>query len=517
MKNFSKSICQLLLMFALPLSVSAQSQALPDDAVRPKWFTKVPEVVYPDTGLVNLYYTTWRTAAGRIRRGPEGLPASPYLDENCYEDQIWIWDTCFMTMFSKYCPMVYPGKQTLLNLYAPIHDHVATPLKIHLRDNPPIFAWVEDAYYRFTGDKEQAELVMQKKRYLQRHFDFFNNVPTGSQDTLITPACNPIRKRTMRNSKGEIEGYVWYYNTSGMDNTVRGRDFGGADSILWVDAICQQALSARCIARMAKELGMKQETRLWDKRYDSLRTTINRLYWDEKDGFYYDIHVRTHKPCRIKTIASYWALMAGIPNKDQAWHMAQYLVDEKYMGGRFPFNSLSRDDKDFNSETGDYWRGGVWIPTAYMAVKSLENYGFYDLADTLATRTVMQQLRTYQNYTPHTIWETYSPSADLPSTEWGHRVREDFCGWSALGPISLFIENIMGFHDINALTNTITWRLNKEKGQQGIRNLRFGNVVCSIVYTPGSNQINVQTNNDITLNVNGTNIKVPKGFHAYAL
>ncbi|MCM1372396.1 MAG: hypothetical protein NC113_07100 [Bacteroides sp.] len=37
-----------------------------------------------------------------------------------------------------------------------------------------------------------------------------------------------------------------------------------------------------------------------------------------------------------------------------------------------------------------------------------------------------------------------SPLLKEYSTTHGRRVRPDFCAWSALGPISLFIENIMG-------------------------------------------------------------------------
>lgn len=509
MKHFYPTLLLLFLSF-LHLPTHAQS-SLPADAVQPNWLNEVPEVVFPDTGLVSLYYKTWQTAAGRVRRGPKGLPASPYLDENCYEDQIWIWDTCFMTLFSKYCPTAFPGKQSLLNLYAPLHDHQATPLKIHLRDNPPIFAWVEDAYFRFTGDRAQAQLVMQQKRYLQRHFEWFDTVATGSQDTLITPDYNPIRKRTVRDANGRVEGYVWWGNTSGMDNTPRGRDAGGYDSILWVDAICQQALSARCIARMAHQLGMKAEARLWQQRYDTLRSTINRLYWDELDGFYYDISRNSHRPCRIKSVGSFWALLAGIPSTSQAKRMIKYLESEKFFGGRYPWNSIARDDPDFNAATGDYWRGGVWIPMAYMGTKALEEYGFYALADTLARRTLMQQLRTYQQYSPHTIWETYSPSADLPSTEWGHRVRPDFCGWSALGPISLFIENVLGFREVNALTHTIRWDLNKQQGLQGIRKLRFADTICTLIYSPNSDSIFTDTNSPFTLIVNGHKYHVKKG------
>lgn len=497
--------------------VQAQSQPLPADAVKPEWRSQVPEVVYPDIDMVNLYYKTWEIAAGRIRKGPEELPASPYLDENCYEDQIWIWDTCFMTLFSKYCPSVYPGKESMMNLYVPLFDHRPTPLKIHLRDNPPLFAWVESLYYRFTGDRRQAETVAVTKQYLQRAFHFFNNVPKGQQDTLVTPSYNPIYRRVVRDADGTILGYTWRGGASGMDNTPRGRDFGGCDSILWVDAISQQALAARCIADMSRQLGHKREAREWQARYDSIRSVVNRYYWDEQDGFYYDIHMRTHQPCRIKTVASFWPMLAGIPTPEQASRMTAYVKDERYMGGQFPWNSLSRDDRDFDSRTGEYWKGGVWIPTAYMGIKALEEYGFCQLADTLARRVVTQQLRTYMDYEPHTIWETYSPSGNFPSTEYGKRVRQDFCGWSALGPISLFIENILGFRGVDALTHTVRWDLNPRQGEQGLKRLRFADVTCSMVYHPDTHSIATETDRSFVLLVNGQRIRVKVGNHSYAL
>ena len=515
MKITFRRVLPVLMLLSSHTVAHAQQQALMPDAVRPAWRSEIPVAVYPDTALVHLYETAWDIAAGRVRRGPAGLPASPYLDENCYDDQIWIWDTCFMTLYTKYCPSVFPGKETLMDLYAPLHDRVYTPLKIHLRDNPPIFAWTENAYYHFTGDRRQAEMVVKYKRYLQRHFDFFNSIPKGDVDTLASVYYNPIHRGVVRDDAGYIIGYTWHGGASGMDNTPRGREAGGADSILWVDAISQQALSALCISQMAAELGDKAEARLWKNRYDSIRTTVNRLYWDEQDGFYYDISVKDHRPCRIKTVASFWPMLAGIPSKKQAERMLKYLESDKYMGGKYPWNSLSRDDRDYDGKTGEYWRGGVWLPTAYMGTKALEKYGFYELADSLARRVVMQQLRTYQHYAPHTIWETYSPVADLPSTEYGNRVRPDFCGWSALGPISMFIENLMGFRSIDALTQTVHWDIKPENGRHGLKHLRFGGIVCSMVYDPSTHSVEAATNEPFTLVANGQKIRVKRGEGVY--
>ena len=91
----------------------------------------------------------------------------------------------------------------------------------------------------------------------------------------------------------------------------------------------------------------------------------------------------------------------------------------------------------------------------------------------------------------------------MPSTEHGHQVRPDFCGWSALGPISLFIENVMGFREVNALTRTVRWDIKRENGTHGLRNLRFGGIVCNLVYDAEKQLIVASTNEAFTLKANG--------------
>lgn len=293
-----------------------------------------------------------------------------------------------------------------------------------------------------------------------------------------------------------------------MDNTPRGKDCGGYGKIMWIDAICQQALSALYISRLNDKMGNKSEAKKWKAIYDKLKNTINTRYWNEEDGFYYDVEVATGKHCKVKTMASYWALMAEIASPKQAERMIDILKNEQYFGTKYPFPSLSRDDKYFNAGTGDYWRGGIWLPMAYMGVKAIEKYGYYDLADKLATNVVQQQLRTFYAYSPHTIWEVYSPNKDEPSTEVGRIARPDFCGWSALGPISLTIENIVGFRKVDALTNTIYWDLNKENKTHGIKNLKFGKINTNIIYNHISNEISVSTNQPYTLIVNNKRYKL---------
>lgn len=492
----------------------AQWECNPPDAMLPDWRASVPRPVLGDSALVQLYNKSWEIASGRVRRGPDGMVASPYIDENCYDDQIWIWDGCFMVLFCKYDPEQFPGKETLSNYYSPIHDGKRTPLRIHLRDNPPLFAWAEHENIKFTGDRDRIAFL-DSTRYLERHYQYYNNLRKGDRDSLLSPL--PIFTTVHRDNSGDIIGYTSIGNSSGMDNTPRGRDAGGWDSIMWVDAICQQALAADRIAEIRRLAGDEPGAQKWDAERDRLADVINSLYWDPVDGFYYDITIADHKPVRVATLGSYWALLAGIVPPQRIPALVDKLRDPDWFGGERPLNSLSRSDADFDSITGNYWRGGIWLPMAYMTAKALERNGYAELADSLTANTVQMMSRVYQNTEPHTVWETYSPVADAPSTEHGHRVRQEFCGWSALGPISLLIENIMGFREANGLDRTLRWDVKHNLGNYGIDNLRFGPVTASLHYDPTTRRITVSTNEPFTLILPGYIARIPAGRSALTL
>ena len=88
--------------------------------------------------------------------------------------------------------------------------------------------------------------------------------------------------------------------------------------------------------------------------------------------------------------------------------------------------------------------------------------------------------------------------------------RPDFCGWSALGPISLYIEYVLGFHKVNAFENKVEWVRPKElSGRVGIKNFRFGDVVTDIVAENGI--CRVTSNAPYTLCIDGTEYAVSAG------
>lgn len=91
------------------------------DMVATEWSVEIPLPVYPNAELVDLYEKTWEIAAGRVRKGPEGLPAFPYPDENCYETDIRIWGTMLHGPVFQIWPGPFPGRESLDNFYYPMH------------------------------------------------------------------------------------------------------------------------------------------------------------------------------------------------------------------------------------------------------------------------------------------------------------------------------------------------------------------------------------------------------------
>ncbi len=450
---------------------------------------------------VDFYRTAWEQAKAHIKYQP-GLVQPLYMDEGFRDEAIWIWDSEFMVLFCKYAPKVFPGIQTLDNFYYTLHENAGSPLSVWHPDNPPFFAWVENDYYKFTGDKAHIKELISEKQFLQKHFELFNTMKPGTEFPF--PICNigiAVEYKGI--------GYNWNSWQSGMDNTPRKREM----PLFWVDAISQQALSALYISRLARVAGDKVVEQEYKERYEELKEKVNKYYWDEEDGCYYDIREGDLSRTHILTPASFWPMLAEIPSQEQAEAMVKFALQDNKLGGAVPWTSVARDDVDFDPD-GNYWRGSMWLPTAYMGIRALEKYGFFEQADSTAEVILEHMWQTYSQYEPHTIWECYNPTKPEPAskvTSASTRVKSvkaDFCGWSALGPISLFIENVLGFYDVDAPTATVRWNLH-QNCRHGIEKLSFGNTVTDILYEDGV--VTVRANRPYTLYINGTRYAIHRG------
>ena len=160
------------------------------------WQEYIPQPVCDSHPEYNDFYNfAWKLAFDHIK-SIEGMPQNPYMDEAFCATQVWIWDTCFMTLFCKYARDVFPGVETFKNFYSVLYEggHLptiitpddepdwttATPgepfeIKVHLADNPPLFAWAEYENAVFRGDYEYIKDLLYTKKNLQKHYAWFEN------------------------------------------------------------------------------------------------------------------------------------------------------------------------------------------------------------------------------------------------------------------------------------------------------------------------------------------------------
>lgn len=501
------------------------------------WKKYIPKPVFDEhPEYEEIYLKAWELAFDHIKN-ISGMPQNPYMDEAFCATQVWIWDTCFMTLFCKFARKVFPGVETLNNFYKALYEGVHLPqiivpedepewthtipgtsheIMVHIADNPPLFAWSEYENALMSGDKEYVKELLYKRKVLQKHYEWIEQLPlSNTPDTVSVPVC----------MISEENGYKWEGGCSGMDNTPRGRvgehaikERPNNPDMYWIDAICQQALSALILEKLYLLVGDTESAKAWNEKHSKKKQIINDLYWDDTDGFYYDIDCNTHEFYKIMSIASYWTMTSETATKERAEKLVQYAQDPKKFGGFIPLISLSRSDNDYDPE-GRYWRGGFWLPTAYAALKGFGAYGYYDEAHEAALKIVEHMYRTYKEYDPHTIWECYNPEEYKPATSTGGkntRVKKDFCGWSALGPISIYLEYVLGFRKIDTFEKKVYWsKPNEVKGKIGIKNLSFGSVITDIIAV--GNECTVVSNETYTLEINGKAFEIQAGKNTFRL
>ena len=466
----------------------------PPRPVRKKSYIPFPKDLVPkpvlenDSMLVELYYAAWEMAWNKITRGTARNSFVKFYMGEGFSEQIYQWDTNFMVAFGMYASNLFPAIQSLDNFYnnqrsdgyiQRVYEEsngqeVAEPTVNEPMINPPLFAWMEWRYYKITGDKSRLKRVL----------------------PILTKYHNWINKN-LRDSLGQ----GLYYTTplgSGMDNTPR-PNVGKAG---WIDLTAQMALAAKSIISIAIVVGDNNTVLKFTDEYSRIINLINKLCWDENTQFYYDFR-EDSTLSNAMHVGGFWTLLSQTATRDRAEALFKHLANPDEFWRPHMVPTLAANQPAYHS-SGHYWLGGVWAPTNYMVVKGLEKYGQYELADQIVENHLYKMAEVYFQFQSdekkiafeerygdgyQTIWECYSPEFPEPATRWDDTFysRQDFVGWSGLGPIAMLIENVIGI-ELNVPQNQITWRIHRTD-KHGIKNLNFLDGKVSLIVEPKENKL----------------------------
>ncbi|MDR1809416.1 MAG: T9SS type A sorting domain-containing protein, partial [Prevotella sp.] len=148
-----------------------------------------------------------------------------------------------------------------------------------------------------------------------------------------------------------------------------------------------------------------------------------------------------------------------------------------------PFPTLAKSHSEF-VETGGYWLGAVWAPTNYATIKGLQRVGADEFAKEASEKYIEGLYQVY--LTTGTLWENYASEIINGNFKQGTNeanppadCRKDFVGWTGLAPISILIENVLGFR-LNGADKVLTYDL-RRTDRHGIENLRMADITTSII------------------------------------
>jgi putative isomerase len=177
---------------------------------------------------------------------------------------------------------------------------------------------------------------------------------------------------------------------SGMDNQwSRAGDLNSFQDE-GVDLACELVREYQAMAIIAEKLGKTEDIGMFTDHATRLSQLINTVFWDEKDGFYYDRNEKTGQLVRVKSIAGFFPLWAGVATTDRARRLIdEHLLNEKEFWLKYPIATYAKTEPDYYQGVHARecnWRGSSWMPTNYMVFHGLMHYGYQDIAHQLAMR-----------------------------------------------------------------------------------------------------------------------------------
>ena len=485
--------------------------------------SRLPSPIYDkDPVLVRLYWKAWELAFHNFHEpAPQSGFVSQFIDA-AFNANIFLWDSCFMTMFCNYAYPLAPGISTLDNFYAKQHqdgeicreivrntgmdfhewvDREDKPLfsrwgwpaldddLVADRNSPviyrgravpspnpkvtldgldhPIMAWAELEHYRVTGDKNRLAEVWQPLVHYYAALQLYLRQGSGLYVTDWASMDNSPRNAYLKN--------------------------GGAG----IDISSEMVLFARQLSEIATILGKDAEAHQYSAETSRLASAINQAMWDANRKFYFDLTLDGQR-APVMTIAAYWTLLAEVASPEQAADLVKQLQNPETFGRANLVPTLAANQTGYRP-SGGYWRGSVWAPTDTMVIRGLEKYGYDDLARKIALNHLELVARVFEK--TGTIWENYSP--DQP--EQGEPAKSDFVGWSGIGPIMYLLEYAIGLRP-DAAHNRLVWQI-QSGDRLGCERFRFNGHVATLIAEPathgsGRERIQVQSDSPFELQAN---------------
>ncbi|WP_434690948.1 MGH1-like glycoside hydrolase domain-containing protein [Hungatella sp. SB206] len=430
-----------------------------------------------------------------VHRPTEGSGFVSNFVDAAFNDDIFLWDTVFMTLFCNLLHPYVPGICSLDNFYCKQFDDGEIPREM-VRDtgkdfllwvnafDSPLYSYFQN-HYGFRTLRELGKLpyedmykpnmgrIIEKKPYLTldnlnhpllafAEWESYCHTRDAARLHMVFEPLyhyHEAMKYHLRHQNG-----LYVTDWASMDNSPRNKHLG-----LAVDTSSEMAMFAGNLIDIMDVLVKRgYEVPDYDKRREGLVKDrmvliekINHYMWNEQDGFYYDMTFG-ERQTRIKTIAGFFPLVSGVADEKQGKRLIEWLEDKETFNRVHRIPVVAADEEGYDPR-GGYWRGSVWAPTNALVTCGLEKHGFHKLAKDIAINHLDVIAKVYEQ--TGTIWENYPPD-EISS---GDADNKDFVGWSGLAPILYLVQYAAGLSlDRNETETTVRWEISEHLVRGGV-------------------------------------------------
>lgn len=344
----------------------------------------------------------------KMTRKPEGILRYPFIvpGSQYYSDGLWDWDSWFTDVAVRQIMKDNEDEDTnfaecekgcILNFL----EHADKKGRI------PIFIAADETMPEM-GESKDTNI---HKPCLAQHAAFIIRENKGECEWLA-PYFERLKNfihyymKVMRHEKTGL--YFWLDDLAiGVDNdpcTFYRPDKSSA-SIYLNCLMYRELLAFAYICRQAEQPYEKYEAEA-----EHLKQAVNKLLWDERNGFYYSADLNLKSVDRRQWLHSgmprHWdsvlqkidcwsgflTMWAGIADRDRAERMVyENMKKTELFEAAYGIRTLAKTEQAYllaKSGNPSCWLGPVWGISNYMCYRGLINYGFTKEARTLAEKTI---------------------------------------------------------------------------------------------------------------------------------
>ncbi|MBC7319294.1 flagellar biosynthesis protein FlgM [bacterium] len=334
------------------------------------FFKRLPKINNINETVERTFYKCFSVLKANIMSGEGKINRLWTTPDRVPHRNMWLWDSVFHSF-----ALVYIDPNLALSSIEAVLDtqledgfipHMSSPYVSSNITQPPLLAWGLWRIFEKIKDKGILERNYCKlKKYVEWNLKNRDENRNYLFEWYIED--NPLSRC------GE----------SGMDNSPR---FDKATPLDAIDFSSFMANEARYLAMISDILNYRKEKIYWEDLYEKIKEGVDSLLWDDTDKFYYDRDFFGNLN-KIKTVASFTPLFAGIADREKAKALIDHLLSRDEFNTEFPIPSVARSELSYST---DLWRGATWVNYNYLVILGLKEYGFKEIAEYIIDKTIRE-------------------------------------------------------------------------------------------------------------------------------